>query len=102
MFIKPIDKYIQNNYIIIILETMDFEEQKQQIISMLQKGDKQEIARMAEATTETVRKTFQRSSVSEMQMKERRVWEASIELLNSRKREIEKIERKTAKLYGKI
>ena len=81
---------------------MDFTEQKQQIVSMLQKGDRLEIARMAGATTETVRKTFLRCCVSEMQAKERKVWEASIELLENRKKEVDKIERKTAKLYEKI
>lgn len=81
---------------------MDFTEQKQQIISLMKRGDKRAIAKRAGVGSSTVFNALKKCCVADMTADERRVWATALELMSERQVELEKLGKQTAKLSEKI
>jgi hypothetical protein len=81
---------------------MEFSEQKAQIIGIMRKGDKATIAREAGVSRQVILTAFRKCCVSDMTEMEMKVWNVAIDLMNDRKKELNKLEAKTAKLSEKL
>lgn len=81
---------------------MEFSEQKAQIIGLMRKGDKSAIAREVGVTRQVILTAFNKCCVADMTECERKVWNTAVDMMNKRKRELERLETKTAKLSSRL
>jgi len=81
---------------------MDFTEQKNQVLSLIEKGDIQEIVNESGLSRQTIQTAHRKCCLSEMSGGERRAWEATIRYLSNKLEKIEQLEKGTAKLSKRI
>jgi len=81
---------------------MDFTEQKNQIRTMLEKGDIAEIVKKSGMSRQTVQTAHRKCCLNEMSPGERKAWEVTISYLSEKQKKIEAIGKQTAKLSAKI
>lgn len=81
---------------------MDFTEQKQRIIDLMNRCDKKTIAEEAGISTVTLWKAFRKCSVAEMTPMERKGWEVAVKYISAKHKELSGLKKKTAILSQKI
>ena len=81
---------------------MDFNEQKNQIIGLMKRGDKKTIAKVAGVSTVTVWNALNKSSVTDMTAAEKRAWITAVEFINARISGNNRIEKQTSKVAGRL
>ena len=81
---------------------MDFNEQKNQIIGLMKRGDKKTIAKVAGVSTVTVWNSLNKSSVTDMTAAEKRAWITAVEFINARISGNNRIEKQTSKVAEKM
>jgi len=81
---------------------MEFTEQKQQIISLMQRGDKRAIAKRAGVGASTVWNALRKCCLADMTADERKVWSVAVTHVSERQTELEKLGKQTAKLSERI
>ena len=81
---------------------MDFNEQKNQIIGLMKRGDKKTIAKVAGVSTVTVWYSLNKSSVTDMTAAEKKAWVTAVEFINARINGNNRIEKQTSKVAGRL
>jgi len=81
---------------------MEFKEQKTQIVALLKKGDRMEIAKNANVSIGTTRAMLLRSSIDEMSASELKAWASAIEYVNTKLNSKDKVRRQTEKLLERM
>ena len=81
---------------------MDFNEQKNQIIGLMKRGDKKTIAKAAGVSTVTVWNALNKSSVVDMTGAEKKAWVTAVEVINERINGNNRIEKQTSKVAGRL
>ena len=81
---------------------MDFNEQKNQIIGLMKRGDKKTIAKVAGVSTVTVWNALNKCSVTDMTGAEKRAWVTAVEVINERINGNNRIEKQTSKVAGRL
>lgn len=81
---------------------MDFNEQKNQIIGLMKRGDKKTISIVAGVSTVTVWNALNKSSVSDMTAAEKKAWVTAVEFINAKISGNNRIEKQTSKVAGRL
>ena len=81
---------------------MEFKEQKTQIVALLKKGDRMEIAKNANVSIGTTRAMLLRNSIDEMSASELKAWASAIEFINAKLNSKDKVRRQTEKLLERM
>ena len=81
---------------------MEFKEQKTQIVALLKKGDRMEIAKNANVSIGTARAMLLRNSIDEMSASELKAWASAIEYVNTKLNSKDKVRRQTEKLLERM
>ena len=81
---------------------MDFTEQKNQVLSLIEKGDIQEIMNESGLSRQTIQTAHKKCCLNEMSGGERKAWEATVRYLSSKQKKLERLEKETAKLSEQI
>ena len=81
---------------------MDFTKQKEQVLSLIEKGDIQEIVNESGLSRQTIQTAHRKCCLSEMSGGERRAWEATLNYLSNKQKKVERLEKETAKLSERI
>lgn len=81
---------------------MEFNEQKNQIIGLMKRGDKKTIAKVAGVSTVTVWNALNKCSVTDMTGAEKKAWVTAVEVINERINGNNRIEKQTSKVAGRL